>query len=78
MKNWKTTLAGLIASLPIAFDALYTAYTAGAFTDKTGGQLLVAIGIALFARYAKDHNVSGAKKEVQADDIVGDRPKDRG
>jgi len=54
MKNYKTTLAGLIASLPIAIDALITAYNAGAFTDKSGGQLLVAIGIALFARFAQD------------------------
>jgi hypothetical protein len=54
MRNWKTTLAGLLASLPIAIDALVTAYNAGAFTDKSGGQLLVAIGIALFARYAQD------------------------
>jgi len=77
MKNWKTTLAGLLAALPIAYDALLTAYNAGAFTDKTGGQLIVAIAIALFARYAKDHNVSGTAKDVQADDIVGDRPNDR-
>jgi len=60
MKNYKTTLAGLIASLPIAIDALITAYNAGAFTDKSGGQLLVAIGIALFARFAQD-----SKKEVK-------------
>jgi len=60
MKNYKTTLAGLIASLPIAIDALITSYNAGAFTDKSGGQLLVAIGIALFARFAQD-----SKKEVK-------------
>jgi len=60
MKNWKTTLAGLLASLPIAIDALIQAYNAGAFTDKSGGQLLVAIGIALFARFAQD-----SKKEVK-------------
>jgi len=60
MKNYKTTLAGLVASLPIAIDALITAYNAGAFTDKSGGQLLVAIGIALFARFAQD-----SKKEVK-------------
>jgi len=29
MKNWKTTLAGLLAALPIAYDALLTAYNAG-------------------------------------------------
>jgi len=77
MKNWKTTLAGLLAALPIAYDALLTAYNAGAFTNKTGGQLIVAIAIALFARYAKDHNVSGTAKDVQADDLIGNHPKDR-
>lgn len=60
MKNYKTTLAGLLASLPIAIDALINAYNTGAFTDKSGGQLLVAIGIALFARFAQD-----SKKEVK-------------
>ena len=54
MSNHKTTLAGLLAALPIAVDALVTAYNHGAFTDKSGGQLLVAIGLALFARYATD------------------------
>jgi hypothetical protein len=73
MRNWKTTLAGLLAAAPIAIDALITAYNAGAFTDKSGGQLLVAIGIALFARYAKDHNVSGQK--LADADIVLPVPK---
>lgn len=38
-KNWKTTLAGLVAGLPFAIDAIVQAYTAGYFTDKTGWQL---------------------------------------
>jgi hypothetical protein len=70
MRNWKTTLAGLLAAAPIAIDALITAYNAGAFTDKSGGQLLVAIGIALFARYAKDHNVTGGQKLADADIVL--------
>lgn len=73
MKDWKTTLAGLLAALPIAIDALLTAYNAGAFTDKTGGQLLVAIGVALFARFAAD------KEKKQPEGIVGGNvppPKD--
>lgn len=36
MKNYKTTLAGLIAGLPLLVDALIQAYNAGAFTDKSG------------------------------------------
>lgn len=60
MTNWKTTLAGLVAALPIAVDALLTAYNAGAFTDKTGGQIVVAIGMVLFAILAKDHNTADA------------------
>lgn len=43
MKNWKTTLAGLVAGLPFAIDAIVQAYTAGYFTDKTGWQLFGAV-----------------------------------
>ncbi len=59
MKNWKTTLAGLIAGLPVMADALITAYQAGAFTGKTGAQLVLGIGLVLFGALAKDHNVTG-------------------
>lgn len=59
MKNWKTTLAGLLAGLPVLGDALYTAYQAGAFTGKTGIQLVTGIGMVLFGVWAKDHNVTG-------------------
>lgn len=54
--NWKTTVAGLIAGLPIGIDAVVTAFNAGTFTGKTGAQLLLAIGIVLGMAYAKDHN----------------------
>jgi hypothetical protein len=59
MKNWKTTLAGFIAGLPVAIDAIMKAYDAGAFTGKTGLQLVAAVGVILFGLWAKDHNVTG-------------------
>lgn len=59
MKSWKTTLAGIIAGVPVAIDALISAYNAGQLTGKTGVQLTLAIGILLFGLWAKDHNVTG-------------------
>lgn len=62
MKNWRTTLAGIVfAAYPI-IDALMKAYESGYFTDKTGGQLWGGIGIIVFGILAKDYNVSGTKK----------------
>lgn len=54
MKNWKTTLAGLIAGLPFAIDALLQAYTAGYFTDKTGWQLAASVAFILLGKILKD------------------------
>lgn len=59
MKNWKTTLAGLLAGLPFAIDAIMQAYTAGYFTGKTGWQLFGAIAVIFITTLAKDHNVTG-------------------
>lgn len=64
MKNWKTTLAGLIAGLPFAIDALTQANTAGFFTGKSGLELVGAVGIVLFGAFAKDHNVTGGVKAI--------------
>lgn len=74
MKNWKTTLAALIAGSYPAIDALITAYNAGYFTGKSGSQLLLGIGIILFGVFAKDHNVSGRKPN----NAVADNPDDIG
>ena len=60
MKNLKTTLAGLITGLPLLIDALIQAYNAGAFTDKSGSQLLLAIGLVTIGWMASDK-----KKEVK-------------
>jgi len=76
MKNWRTTLAGLLTGLPFAIDAIIQAYTAGYFTDKAGWQLFGSIAVIVITALVKDHNVTGGNKF--ADDIVGDRPKDRG
>ena len=59
MKNWKTTLSGLVAGLPVAAYALSQAYSTGAFTGKTGAALGVSIGLVLLGAYSKDHNVTG-------------------
>lgn len=59
MKNWKTTLAGLVAGLPFAIDAIVQAYAAGYFTDKTGWTLFGSLAFILFTSFAKDYNVTG-------------------
>lgn len=74
MKNWRTTLAGLVLSAYPIIDAVMQAYTAGYFTDKTGGQLWMGIGFIILGVLAKDHNVSGTKSQ----NIVGDRPPTSG
>ncbi len=62
MKSWKTTLAGFVAGIPIGIDAIVQANSAGAFTGKTGSQLVAALGFVLLGLFAKDHNVSGTGK----------------
>lgn len=64
MKNWKTTLVGLVTGAIPAIDALITAYNSGYFTEKTGYQLLIGIGLILFGVFAKDHNVTGGTQPL--------------
>ncbi len=59
MKNLKTSLAGLLAGMPFVIDALMQAYTGGSFTNKSGLQLVAAIGVVLLGLYSKDHDVKG-------------------
>jgi len=68
MKNWKTTLAGLVPGLLLAGNALIEAYTAGTFDGKTGKELIVAIGLFLIGWYATDKNVTGG---TTAQGIIG-------
>ena len=54
MKNIKTTLAGIVAGLPLLIDALIQAYNAGAFTGKSGSQLVLSIGLIVIGWFLKD------------------------
>ena len=63
-KNWKTTLAGLVAGLPFAIDAIVQAYTAGYFTDKTGWQLFGAIAVIVVTSLVKDHDTTGGQRII--------------
>jgi len=74
MKNWRTTLAGLITGLPFAIDAIMQAYAAGYFTDKTGWQLFGSIAVIVITALVKDHNVSESTKLVE-DEIGLPKPR---
>ena len=71
MKNWRTSLVGLIGGLPLLIDALVQAYNSGYFTDKTGVQLWISIALIVLSLLAKDKNITGVgndaltKKEVE-------------
>lgn len=54
MKDWKTTLAGILTALPFLIDALITAYNAGFFENKTGFQLAIGIAIVVLGVIMKD------------------------
>ena len=72
MKDWRTTLAGLVTGLPFAINALIDAYAAGYFTDKTGWTLFVSLAWILVTALVKD------SKNKEAQGILGtDRPNDR-
>lgn len=59
MKNLKTSLAGLLAGIPFIVESLMEAYNNGAFTGKSGLQLIAAVGVVLLGLYSKDHDVKG-------------------
>lgn len=54
MKNFKTTVAGIVAGLPLLIDALVQAYNAGAFTGKSGSQLILSIALIIIGYILKD------------------------
>lgn len=70
MRNWKTTLAGLLAGLPFLIDALLTAYSSGSFEGKNTLQLAGSIAIVLIGWIVKD-----PKKKSER--LIGGRPSDR-
>ena len=57
-KDWKTTVAGMMAGIPIAANALLAAYEAGTFTGETGAKLIVGIAIVLLGAYSADKKPS--------------------
>ena len=65
MKNFKTTIAGLLVGLPTLIDALLTAYNTGAFDGKNTIQLISGIGVILLGWLAADKkkNVNATAKE---------------
>ena len=67
MKNWKTTLAGLLVGLPTLIDSLITAYSAGEFEGKNTMQLAVGIGFILLGWLASD-------KTSEKQSIISPRP----
>lgn len=81
MKNWRTTLAGLVTGLPFLIDALVQAYNSGAFNDKSGWQLFGSIAWIVITLILKDPKFLASSKKISADapdePIVGKRPDDR-
>jgi hypothetical protein len=56
MKNWKTTLTGLLLASMIALQPLATD---GLDLKKDWFKFVLAIGIAVFGYLSKDHDVTG-------------------
>jgi len=78
MKDWRTTLAGLLTGLPFAIDSLLQAYTAGYFTDKTGWTLFGSLAWILVTALVKDSKKIEPKNINATDnELIGDRPNDR-
>jgi len=69
MKDWKTTLAGLVTGLPFAIDSLLQAYAAGYFTDKTGWTLFGSLAWILVTALVKD-----SKKNDEVQNIISPKP----
>lgn len=62
--NWKTTIAGMIAGLPLAIDAVAKAYADGQFNGQHGVQLALGVGLVVLGALAKDHNNTGGTNPV--------------
>ena len=74
MKNFKTTLAGLVTGLPFLIDSLVTAFSSGSFEGKNTIQLVASVGVILLGWLASDKN----NPNNDAQGILGtDRPNDR-
>lgn len=75
MKNFKTTIAGLLVGLPTLIDALLTAYNSGSFDGKSSIQVGGAIALILIGWMLNDPK-KNSNNDAQG--ILGtDRPNDR-
>jgi len=66
MKNWKTTLGGILTSLGLALKGHSDLWWLGDFCTITG-PLLLGLG-------AKDHNVTGTPENNWKDNAAGKQP----
>lgn len=53
MKNWRTTLAGLIGGVPMILSVL------GVSIPEPVSKLILALGVVAATYFAKDKNVTG-------------------
>lgn len=76
MKNWRTTLLGLIGGLPFAIEAIVDAYNSGYFTDRSGWQLVGSIAFTVLMAIIKDPKKNnpdlGIEKKQGYAEIDGD------
>lgn len=65
MKNWKTTLAGIIGGLIIALGPSVGARLQGdtAAPPITASNYLPGIGLAVIGALSKDHDVTGGTRQ---------------
>jgi hypothetical protein len=54
MKNWRTTLSGIVIGAYPVYDALYSAFVSGQFKGKHGLELALGIGVIALGVLAKD------------------------
>ena len=59
INSWKTTLVGFLVGIYPLVESVIEAYNAGYFTDKTGSQFWIGLGIIVLGYLSKDHNVTG-------------------
>lgn len=56
MKNWKTTITGLLTGGAISIDAFVRLGL-----EQGWHQAIIGLAIAILGAFAKDHNVTGGK-----------------
>lgn len=70
MKNWKTTLVGILLGGGVSIDALIQQ----GLTDGWH-QALIGFAIAILGYFAKDHDVTGGKKSLESGENPQKPPK---